>query len=450
MEMTYYAAIYARISSDHERKLPSESEKEDTINAQIELVKNYIMEAKQKGGNIEIFDIYKDIGKTGSSFVRKEFLRMMEDIRARKVNCVIVKDLSRFGRDYIETGNYIDKIFPFLGVRFIAVTEQYDTNNLDKNNKIAVDIKNLINDIYVKDASYKAKIQLKQRRDSGAYVGGPAPYGYKLAKLENKQKLIVDAAAKDIVQFIFKAFIKERSCTAVAKILSEKKIYPPLQYKKTNVIYSSKSEEWNRSSVERIIKNVTYLGILAQGKTSITGRDERTRMKKEEKDWVVRQKCHAPIVDVETFQKAQEIMQEICQKSSKQRKIEGRTDLSEYIIKYFLRTQFIIKVKYPLSTYENKSREADRKLERLMMTESEQYFSYCQGELEKEQYTELLRKSREDERKLRYIIKNQKENLEYLLKGIEELNITGEILNLFIENICIYPNQKIHIKFSFK
>ncbi len=448
--MTYYAAVYARISSCQDQNMPSESQKEDTINAQIELVKNYLIEIKQKGENIEVFDIYKDLGKTGSNFFRKEFLRMMEDIRAQKVNCVIVKDLSRFGRDYIETGNYIEKIFPFLGVRFIAVTEQYDTNYLNKNNKIAVDIKNLMNDIYVKDASYKAKIQLKQRRDRGAYVGGPAPYGYKLARLENKQKLIVDAAAKDIVQFIFKAFIQEKSCTAVAKILSQKKIYPPLQYKKTNVIYSNKKEEWNRSSVERIIKNVIYLGNLAQGKTSISGRDESTRMKKEEKDWVVRRKCHEPIVDETTFQKAQKIMQEICQKNSKQRKTASKTDLSEYIIKYFLKIMFRTKVKYPLSVYENYSREIDRKLERLLMQESEQYFSYCQGELEKEQYTVLLQKSREDERQLRNKMKSQKEIVEYFLKCVEELNMTEEIVNTFIEKISIYSNQQIHIYFSFR
>ena len=158
----YKAGIYARLSSDRDLK------KNESVETQIEIAKRYVEDWNQQHGDkIEIVGEYADLGKTGTNFDRDDFKRLMQDIRLGDINCVIVKDLSRFGRNYLEAGNYIEKIFPFLGVRFIAVADGYDTGTEVNNTKqMASEIKNLVNDMYAKDFSAKAKLSLKQRREA--------------------------------------------------------------------------------------------------------------------------------------------------------------------------------------------------------------------------------------------------------------------------------------------
>ena len=174
-EKRYKAGIYARLSSDQDVK------KNESVEVQIEIAKKFVEEfnRKETGEVIDVAQCYTDLGKTGSNFERAGFLRLLQDIRLGEINCVIVKDLSRFGRNYLEAGNYIEKIFPFLEVRFIAVADGFDTGKEGNENKqMATEIKNLVNDMYAKDFSKKAKQHLKQRREEGSYVGGPPPYGY--------------------------------------------------------------------------------------------------------------------------------------------------------------------------------------------------------------------------------------------------------------------------------
>ena len=196
---TYRAGIYARLSSDQDQK------KNESIEVQIEIAKKFVEDYNREntGEFIEVVQCYTDLGKTGSNFEREGFLSLMQDVRLGDINCVIVKDLSRFGRNYLEAGNYIEKIFPFLGVRFIAVSDGFDTGKDNKNQQISSEIKNLVNDMYAKDISKKAKIQLKQRREDGSYVGGPPPYGYKAVCLGKKRVLIPDENTDMIVRFIF-------------------------------------------------------------------------------------------------------------------------------------------------------------------------------------------------------------------------------------------------------
>ena len=214
----YKAGIYARLSSDQDKV------KNESVEMQVKIAEKYIEELnKKQAEQIEIVDRYIDLGKTGSNFKRDEFGRLMQDIRLGEINCIVVKDLSRFGRNYLEAGNYIEKIFPFLGVRFIAVSDRFDTG-MDGNEKkqMAVEIKNLINDMYAKDASLKRKQSLKQIRQAGGYVGGPAPYGY-LAEYEKKvRKLKPDENTADIVKYIFERFIETASCSAVADDLADR------------------------------------------------------------------------------------------------------------------------------------------------------------------------------------------------------------------------------------
>lgn len=313
----YKAGIYARLSSDQDIK------KNESVEVQIEIAKKYVEEFNQKqtGEFIDVIQNYTDLGKTGSNFEREGFLHLLQDIRLGEINCVIVKDLSRFGRNYLEAGNYIEKIFPFLGVRFIAVADGFDTGKAGNENKqMASEIKNLVNDMYAKDFSKKAKIHLKQRREEGSYVGGPPPYGY-VAEWNGKRRVLIpDDNTAVIVQFIYERFVETESYTAVADQLNRRKINPPAIYKKTKEVYHSSDEKeykgWDNGAVERILKSDTYSGTLVQGKTSITARDEKNRIHKSEDEWIITKDAHEPLVDMELYRKTVEIREKIAQKSA--------------------------------------------------------------------------------------------------------------------------------------
>lgn len=304
----FKAGIYARLSSDQDIK------KNESVEVQKEIVRKFVEEFNQKntGEVIDVVECYTDLGKTGSNFDREGFQRLLQDIRLGEINCVIVKDLSRFGRNYLEAGNYIEKIFPFLGVRFIAVADGFDTGKEGNENKqMASEIKNLVNDMYAKDFSKKAKIHLKQRREEGSYVGGPPPYGY-VADWDGRRRVLMpDENTAVIVQFIYEKFVETESYAAVADLLNKRKINPPAIYKKTKEVYFSSYDKeykgWDKGAVERILKSDTYSGTLVQGKTSITANDEKNRIHKLEEEWVVTKDAHEPLIDMKLYQKVLEI-----------------------------------------------------------------------------------------------------------------------------------------------
>ena len=267
-------------------------------------------------------DCYTDLGKTGTNFNRAGFERLMQDVRIGDINCIIVKDLSRFGRNYLEAGNYIEKIFPFLGVRFIAVTEGFDTG-IEGNEKkqITSEIKNLVNDLYAKDFSRKAQHSLAQRREEGSYVGGPAPYGY-VAVWEGKiRKLKPDENTAEIIRFIYGQFATLESYTAVANELNKRKVNPPAVYRKTGEVHCPSDipyKGWDKGAVERILKSETYMGKLIQGKTSITARDERNRIHKGKEEWVRRENTHEPLVEKALFNRTTEICRKLSERTKAQ------------------------------------------------------------------------------------------------------------------------------------
>lgn len=313
----YRAGIYARLSSDQDIK------KNESVEVQIEIARKFVEEFNQKntGEVIDVVECYTDLGKTGSNFEREGFQRLLQEIRLGEINCVIVKDLSRFGRNYLEAGNYIEKIFPFLGVRFIAVADGFDTGKEGNEDKqMASEIKNLVNDMYAKDFSKKAKIHLKQRREEGSYVGGPPPYGYISSWNDKRRVLIPDDNTAVIVKFIYERFVETESYAVVADLLNRRKINPPAIYKKTKEVYHSSDEKeykgWDKSAVERILKSDTYSGTLVQGKTSITAKNERNRIHKSEEEWVVTKDAHESLISMELYRKAKEIQEKIAQKTA--------------------------------------------------------------------------------------------------------------------------------------
>ena len=225
----FYVAMYLRLSKEDEDKDGISKTESNSIRNQRELIRTFIRENE----DMELYDCYLDDGFSGSHYDRPEFQRMIKDIEAGKVNCVIVKDLSRFGRDYIETGRYLERIFPALGVRFIALTDSYDSLFSDVGEQsIVLPVKNFINDSYCRDISMKVKSQLAVKRRAGEYVGAFALYGYRKDP-KNKNQLVPDAYAAQIVRKIFAWKIEGLAVSAIANKLNECGVLSPKEYKKS-------------------------------------------------------------------------------------------------------------------------------------------------------------------------------------------------------------------------
>jgi DNA invertase Pin-like site-specific DNA recombinase len=331
----YKAGIYARLSADiNERK-------SESIDVQEEIARKHIERLNQGGQEvIDVIECYRDLGKTGSNFDREGFRRLMQDIRLGDIDCVVVKDLSRFGRNYLEAGNYIEKIFPFLGVRFIAVSDGIDTGDKGNDTKqMASEIKNLVNDMYAKDFSKKAKTGLKQRRESGSYVGGPPPYGYKAVWEGKIRRLVPDENTAEIVKHIYQSFIELEGYKAVSDDLNRRRVNLPAVYKQTGEVFCLPDTEykgWDKSAVERVIGSRTYAGTLAQGKTSITARDESSRIHKPEEEWVVKENAHEALVSTEQYQKAQDIRKKMQEVSASHKHPTEGVPIGENIFEHVL------------------------------------------------------------------------------------------------------------------
>lgn len=312
----FLAAMYLRLSrddsdvkdvTDKEGCVKSES---NSIGNQRELIRAYIQEQQ----DIELYDIYVDDGFSGSNFDRPEFKRMISDINAGEVNCVIVKDLSRFGRDYIETGRYIQKIFPALSVRFIAITDHYDSLKADLGESgIVLPVKNFINDSYCRDISTKVKSQLEVKRRKGECIAPFALYGYRKAE-NNRNKLIVDEYAAGVVRRIFMWKINGCAISAIANKLNELGILSPSEYKKStgsnyNGGFSGAAKSmWSSATVKRILTNEMYLGHMVQGKTDKINYKLKKSVQKPKEDWIKVNNTHEAIISEDDFRIVQNLL----------------------------------------------------------------------------------------------------------------------------------------------
>jgi len=251
----FNAALYVRISKDDGDKAES-----DSIINQKELIKDFIRSMPE----IHLCSERVDDGFSGVDFLRPDFEAMMDDIRAGKINCVIVKDLSRFGRNYIEVGKYLENIFPFLGVRFISVNDQFDSAKKRTDaEELILPFKNLINDAYSRDLSVKIRSQLLVKRKNGDYIGNFAVYGYTKSP-ENKNRLVVDEYASSVVRDIFRWKLEGLSGQAIANRLNAKGELSPMEYKRYCGLNFSTSFKvnpkalWTPITVNRILSNPVW------------------------------------------------------------------------------------------------------------------------------------------------------------------------------------------------
>lgn len=313
----YETALYLRLSKDDNangagmdidggRKTESNS-----IGSQRDILRAYV----QSHADLRVYDIYIDDGYSGANFERPEFERMMVDIRAGKVNCVLVKDLSRFGRDYIEAGRLIQKTFPAFNVRFIAVTDGYDSLYADRtDSSLILPIKNFVNDSYCRDISIKVKAQQAVKRKEGKCISAFTVYGYK-KNPEDKNRLIIDEYAADIVRKIFAWKIAGMSLGGIAEKLNAAGILSPMEYKKSlGMKYHSGFEgsftaKWAAVAVKRILVNPVYLGTMVQGKQEKINYKVKKRFDKPREEWICVENTHAAIVSEIEFLTVQELLQ---------------------------------------------------------------------------------------------------------------------------------------------
>lgn len=309
-EKQFYAAMYLRLSKDDEDRGSFNKSESNSIGNQRELIKSFLREQP----DIELYDIYVDDGFSGSNFDRPEFKRMIGDIEAGRVNCVVVKDLSRFGRDYIESGRYIQKTFPALGVRFIALTDHFDSVSADTGeSSIVLPVKNFINDSYCRDISTKVKSQLAVKYKNGECIAAFAAYGYRKSDTD-KNRLVIDEYAAENVRRIFAWKIEGLALSAIAEKLNSLGILSPKEYKKSMGLsyhggFSGTGRSgWGSTTIKRILTNEVYLGHMVQGKTEKVNYKVKKHTTKPEREWVKVENTHEAIVSADDFAVVQHLL----------------------------------------------------------------------------------------------------------------------------------------------
>lgn len=299
VDKVYRAGLYARISVETERKREA-----DTIGNQLQLLKDYVSEHS----DLTVFDIYSDDDISGTDFIRPEFSRMMNDLRDGKIDCIIVKDLSRLGRNYLESGEYIEMVFPFFGCRFISVTDRFDTKYQQAD--ISVQLKNMANEMYAKDISRKICSTMRTIQEQGKFAGSRAPYGYRLDPAD-KHHLIIDEETAPIVKQLFELLAEGNTVHFVATTMNANGIPSPGRLLYERGIASTdhfKNSKWYMQTVRRILQDEIYLGWMVSGKFRSTyhstGKKGSQPVPREE--WIVTKGTHEPIVTEELFNKVQE------------------------------------------------------------------------------------------------------------------------------------------------
>lgn len=327
----YNTGLYIRISS------ADLSDEENTIENQKNLLFHFINQMDE----LILKNIYCDNGETGSDFERPEWNRLMNDILKKEINCIVVKDLSRFGRNYLETAIYLENVFPKLNLRFIAVNDNYDTN-INTALDFAVRFKNIANDFYVKDISKKIFSAKLSQRKAGKFTGGFPPYGY-LKDNQNKYHLVIDPETAPIVKKIFSMKLQRKTNIEIAKILNRNKIVCPYRYlyekgKAKNEQY--KNAVWKYSTIHVLIKNQIYTGDMVQGKYQQCLAEGKSKPQKiKEEDYIIISNTHEPIISKDIFWKVQTIYAEEIKKNKAKRE-QNIIEHKEDIFKGYLFNQY--------------------------------------------------------------------------------------------------------------
>lgn len=302
--------IYTRLSQERTEEWRNKSY---SIESQIEICQEY---AKKE--NMTIVKVYTDYEYSGTNFDRPGYIEMMDDIRSGFINCIIIRDLSRLGREHLEMGRLVDKVFPFLGVRFVSVVDKIDTEKgIDAKLSFEMLIKNLINDMYAKDISQKIKTSRKVNAKQGFFIGSNPPFGYKVVKKDGGRKLEPDEVSMKVVQRIFNMYVDGDNTLKIAKELNEENIATSRAYNKTgNIMREPGEPQWRKGTISNMLRQRVYTGCLVQGtKENVQGKKSGHYRQKPKDEWIVVENAHEAIISEELFNIAQEILDNNKEKS---------------------------------------------------------------------------------------------------------------------------------------
>lgn len=298
-------AAYARLSA--------EREDDTTIEMQVSMLKEFIL----KRDDLELTEVYVDNGYTGTDFERPAFHRLMTDIQSGKIRCVVVKDLSRFGRNFLETGYYIETLFPKLNVKLISINDAFDSSKQSDQDAISIPIKNMVNQMYAMDASRKCSIAHELKRKNKEYTLLTSMYGYTLDK--EKNQLIVDPQTAPIVQLIFRWYLQGHGMGMVAGLLNQMGILTPRDYKEQceGKLDPNRRRLWNASTVDQIVRRGDYTGDRCIGKYIKAKYMNVPFQRNDFSKWVVCEDAHEPLITREEFDQVKNMIEESIQKKKK-------------------------------------------------------------------------------------------------------------------------------------
>ena len=301
-ENLWQAGIYVRLSVLYNGKTEGES-----LESQI----NYLEQYVAKHSELYYADLYQDNGFTGTNFTRPAWERLLTDISLEKINCIVVKDLSRLGRNYIEVGSFLERECQRLGIRLISVNDGYDSCSLNATEELSAALKNIFNDYYAKDISRKVCSAMSVKRRRGDYLGSYAPYGYQKDP-ENKNRLIVDPVAAEVVRRIFKLRSAGMGYGSILRLLNAEGIPCPGRYRYEQGIITNNNKKgsemlWARHVLTNILADPVYLGHLAQGKCRASLYEGITAHTVDKSEWDIVLNTHEPIIDEELFQQVQNV-----------------------------------------------------------------------------------------------------------------------------------------------
>ena len=304
-EQVWNTCGYVRLSRED-----GDKEESNSVTGQKDLIRDYLSrcpELRECGMKV-------DDGYTGSNFDRPAFQEMMAEVKAGRINCIVVKDLSRFGRDHLGVGEYLERLFPFLGVRFIAINDNYDSLHSNvESDELVIPFKNLINEAYCRDTSAKTRSQLEIKRQRGDFIGSFAVFGYRKDP-ENHHRLLADDYAADVVRDMFKWKLEGVSVIDIAGRLNGLGIPTPMDYKRSQGMRYSTSfrvkekSVWDAGMVLRILKNPVYIGVLEQGRVTTPSYKVKRLVYKPREEWAIVENCHEPIIDRYDFESVQKVL----------------------------------------------------------------------------------------------------------------------------------------------
>jgi len=400
--INYTAGLYIRLSKEDENK--------KNINSESVENQKDILNAYASKNNYMVYDTYIDDGYTGTNFNRPGFSRLISDIESKKINMVIVKDLSRFGRDYILTGYYLEMFFPSKNIRFISILDNYDSiNNINE----FMPFKSIINDMYSKDNSKKIKAALRIKQQLGKWVGGCTPFGYSKDP-KDKNHLIINKEESIIVKKIYSLFLKGYSINQISKYLFDNGIPTPTMSRKIKKL--SKHLNWSATTIRTILTNELYTGDLVQNRRCRINYKIRKLIRNNRDDWIIIKNTHDKIISKKDFFNVQRLLKE----NKCVRKNNSNIELLSGLIK----------------CYECKKRIVFQKINNKIYTICNTYKKYSKLNLcttHSNNYKEI-----------------ENSVIEELHKYVNDIAINRELVLLLINRIELHSDKSIDIYFNFK